>query len=297
MSATLSRGIISPFEKKKASVRILYAVMYLVTAILALAMFYPFVWVLSGALKEAKEIYDVTSGLIPDQARWGNFLTAWNAYELGRTMLNTLWVFAGFLVSKLLVIVLAAYALAHLALPARKFIFMIFLSTLLLPTVAYLVPSFLAIMNVPIFNVSLYDSWWALWIPAGADSFALLLLKNFFDGIPRDLMEAARIDGASEVRTLTRIILPLSKPIIAVLSIFAFLGVWNDFFWTRLVVTSPEKWTVSVSLWYRSAVVGATQPANIQLAAMFLAIIPPMIVFLLFQKHITQGVTFSGLKG
>jgi multiple sugar transport system permease protein len=295
--STQTRGIISVFEKRKPSIRVLYAAMYLVTAVLALIMFYPFFWVLAGALKEAKEIYAVPPSLFPDQPRWGNFLTAWNAYELGRTMLNTLWVFAGFLVSKLLVIVLAAYALAHLALPFRKAIFMIFLSTLLLPTVAYLVPSFLAIMSVPILGISLYDSWWALWIPAGADSFALLLLKNFFDGIPKDLMEAARIDGASEIRTLTRIILPLSKPIIAVLSIFAFLAVWNDFFWTRLVVTSPEKWTVSVSLWYRSAVVGATQPANVQLAAMFIAILPPMAVFLLFQKHITQGVTFSGLKG
>jgi multiple sugar transport system permease protein len=297
MNKERSRGIISDFERRQPGTRGLFIALYAMAALLSVAMLYPFFWVVTGALKEAKEIYAIPPSLFPVQPRWGNFLAAWQSYDLLRTIKNTLVLFGSFLVSKFIVISLAAYALSCLAIPFRKTLFLVFLSTLLLPTVAYLVPSFLVILRVPIIGISLYDNFAAIWAPAGADSFSLLLLKNFFDAIPRELMEASRIDGASEFLILRKVIVPLSKPIFAVLAIFAFLAIWNDFFWTRLVIISPAKWTVSVSLWYRSTVVGAIQPANVQLAATFIAVIPPMILFLLFQKYITQGVTFSGIKG
>jgi ABC-type glycerol-3-phosphate transport system permease component len=295
--ADTARGILSPQEYKKPGLRWAYAAMFAFAVVLAVVMFYPFFWVVTSALKNANEIHLVPPTVLPQDWRFDNFARAWELYEFPRVTLNTLVLFTGFLVFRLAVISTAAYSLSRLKLPFRRSFYLIFLATLMLPTVAYLVPSYLVIQKVPLFGVSLLDSFWSLWLPAGADSFSLLLLKGFFDEIPRELSEAARIDGASELRVLVRVILPLAKPIFAVLAIFAFLAVWNDFFWQRLVLISPQLWTMPVMLWFRSSVVGATPAVNIQLAAMALSIVPPMILFLLFQKNITTGVTMTGIKG
>jgi len=298
MSTAPIRGILSTFERRQPRYRLLIGACAVLAVALALVMFYPLVWVVASSLKDSRQIYDVPPSLVPTQPHWENFAEAWRFYHLGQTMLNTFVLFGGVLGSKLVVLTMAAYSLSKMHLPGRKALFLVFLATLLLPAVAYLVPSYLAILSVPIFGFNLLNTYWSLWVPAAADSFSLLLLKNFFDAIPKELMEASRIDGAGEGMILRRIILPLAKPILAVLGIFTFLAVWNDFFWTRLVLGNvPNLWPVSVSLWYYSTTVGAQPAANVQLAAMTVAIVPPLVLFLNFQKHITQGVTFSGIKG
>lgn len=294
---TNERGILSPNEYKSPGMRLAYGLFLTVAVSLTVIMFYPFFWVLTGALKNSNEIYQVPPTFLPTDWRFDNFAKAWGIYEFPRMIGNTMVLFAGFFVSKVLVITLAAYALSRMKLPFRRAFYLVFLATLMLPTVAYLVPSYLVIQQLPGLDFGLLDTPWAIWLPAGADSFTLLLVKGFFDDIPKELSEAGRIDGASEFRVLYRIILPLSKPILAVIGIFAFLTIWNDFFWQRLVLISPENWTISVMLWYRSAVVGATPAINVQLAAMFLSILPPMVLFLLTQKNITTGVSMTGIKG
>lgn len=290
------RGIMSPQEYRQPGLRVLYVIFIAMALLLTLIMFYPIFWVFTGSLKNASEIYAVPPTVLPTTWHWENFAAAWEQYDFPHMMLNTLLIYLGFFLSKMIVITTAAYALSRLKLPFRKFFYLLFLGTLMMPAIAYLVPSYLVIQHVPIFGINLLDSWWALWIPAGADSFALLMMKGFFDDIPRELSEASRIDGCSELGILTRIILPLSRPIIAVLGIFAFLGIWNDFFWQKMVLITPQNWTIAVMLWFRSTI-GSTPPINMQLAAMFMSLIPPMILFLFFQKNITQGITTSGLKG
>lgn len=292
-----NRGILSPNEYKSKKMRFLYTLFILVAVFLTLIMFYPFLWVFFGALKTSNEIYSLPPTFLPEDWLWGNFSEAWKFYEFARTMFNSLILYIGFYISKLFVIITAAYALSKIKLPARKFLYMLFLATLMLPTVAYLVPSYLVITKLPIINISLLDSYWAIWLPSGADSFALLMMKTFFDNIPMEISESGYIDGANHRTILKDLILPLAKPILAVLGIFAFLAIWNDFFWQRLVIISPSKWTISIMLWFRSTVTGATPSINVQLAAMFLSIIPPMIVFLIFQKEITEGAITSGIKG
>jgi multiple sugar transport system permease protein len=294
---TANRGILSPNEYKSVTMRVAYALFLTIAVALTLVMFYPFFWVLTGALKNSNEIYQVPPTLLPTDWRWDNFVKAWTGYQFPQMVWNTLVLFAGYLVSKVAVLTLAAYALSRMKVPFRRGFYLVFLATLMLPTVAYLVPSYLVIQKLPGVDFGLLDSYWAIWLPAGADSFTLLLLKGFFDDIPRELSEAGRIDGASEARILVRIILPLSRPILAVVGIFGFLTIWNDFFWQRLVLISPGLWTISVMLWYKSNVVGATPAINVQLAAMCLSIVPPMILFLLTQKNITTGVSMTGIKG
>jgi len=289
----MERGVISTFDRKRPSVRLSYAFCYLVAIAIAVSTLYPLLWVFLGSLKEAKEIFYVPPTFLPRTFLWENYLRAWQAYSIPRVFQNTLVIYFGFVVVRLISLSTAAYALSHLNVPGRRGVYLLFLATLMLPAFAYLIPSYLII-----FHLGLLDSFWAICLPAGADSYSLLLLKNYFDGIPGEIFESARIDGASEWVVLRKIVLPLSKPIIAVLGIFAFIHVWRDFVWQRIVLPSASKWTVSIALWYHSlGNQGAVLPQNVQLAAMLISTLPPMLVFLIFQRYIIEGVSFTGIKG
>jgi multiple sugar transport system permease protein len=292
-----TRGILSPNDYRNPAYRVVYSFFLVAAVALAGIMLYPIFWVFISAAKESSEITRMPPTVLPKAWQWGNFEAAWKSYQIPRMVVNTAAVYIGFVASRLLVITLAAYSLSRLRLPARRAFYMIFLATLMLPAAAYLVPQYLVIQELPIIKISLYDTWWALWLPAGASSMQLLLMKGFFDEIPRDLSEAGRIDGASEIRILRSVILPNAKPIVAVVCIFAFLEVWNNFFWQRLILPSQAKWTMAVMLWYRSFTIGGNPPMNVQLAGMFMSIIPPLALFMIFQKYITEGVTMTGLKG
>jgi multiple sugar transport system permease protein len=293
MNGKGGRTIISEFDRRRFSVKIGYSLCVLFAVGLAVTTFYPLFWVFFGSLKDAGEIFVVPPTVLPKTFLWENFIKAWAVYEIPKVFLNTFYVFAGVIGVKLLVLSSAAYAISQLKVPFKKTFYLIFLATLILPFFAYIIPTYLVIDKL-----RLLDTYWALWLPAGADSFSLLLLKGFFDDIPKELFEAARIDGASETRILRSIVLPISKPILAVLSIFAFMGVWKDFIWQQIILPSAGNWTISVSLYYHSLnKLGATLPYNIQLAAMLLSTLPPMLIFLFFQKYLIGGVTLSGIKG
>src|SRR5262249_17774372 len=159
---------------------VVYALLFGAALLLTLVMFYPFVWVFSSALKGPDEIYTIPQTVLPAHWLWDNFAKAWDFYEFPRVMLNTLVLFAGYFVSKLVVLSLAAYALSRLRLPFRWGFYLTFLATLMMPPVAYLVPSYMVMRDVPLFHVNLIDSYFSIWLPAAADSFSLLLLKGFF---------------------------------------------------------------------------------------------------------------------
>lgn len=292
-----TRGILSPNDYRAPVYHAVYILFLAVAVLLAAVMLAPILWVFLSAAKESAEFMRMPPTLVPSKWHWENFAAAWKSYQVPRMLLNTAAVYLGYVISRLLVITPAAYALARLRLPWRRGFYMIFLATLMLPAMAYLVPQYLVIQSLPLIKVSLYDTWWALWLPAGASSMQLLLMKGFFDEIPRELSEASRIDGASEIRILRSVILPSAKPIMAVICIFAFLEVWNNFFWQRLILPSQARWTMAVMLWYRSFRIGGNPPMNVQLAGMFISIIPPLAMFMVFQRYITEGVTMTGLKG
>lgn len=286
------RGILSPNEYRQSGYRAMYIVFFTVAVVLSIVMLFPILWVFLTAMKSPSDVYKVPVTLFPDAWYWENFATAWRNFEFPRMVFNTLAVYAGLIVLRLSVTFLAAYAISKLRVPFRRTIYLLFLSTLVLPVFAYIIPSFLVVNAF-----GLYDSWWAIWLPGAASSFPLLLAKGFLDEIPYELSESARIDGANDLTILWKIIMPIAKPVLAVISILAFLEVWNNFFWPRLVITDSAKWTMPIMLWYRTSIIGGNPPMNIQLAGMFFSILPPMILFLFFQKYITEGVSFTGLKG
>ena len=187
----------------------------------------------------------------------------------------------------------AAYALSKLRPAFGNVILGLMLATLMIPAMVLIIPQYVTVIDLPILHINLLDSPFAIWLPAVANAFNIFLLKRFFDSIPEDIMSAAVIDGASPLRTLWSIILPMSRPILGVVSIFAVTAVWKDFLWPKLVMPSPETRTVSVGIYAFS---GGT-PMNVVVAAAVIAAIPTIIFFLIFQKNIMSGLTAGSLKG
>jgi multiple sugar transport system permease protein len=213
--------------------------------------------------------------------------------NLATYFLNTVVVALGVWGFQLAVDVPAAYALSKLRPVLGNKILALMLATLMLPTSALLVPLYVTITDVPIFGVNLINSPTALWLPAAANAFNIYLLKRFFDQIPDELLEAARLDGAGPVRVLWRIVLPISRPILAVVSILSIVTAWKDFIWPLLVFPDPGKQTLSVALQRMEM----DMPLNLLLAGLVLASVPMVAVFLLFQRHILAGLTAGSLKG
>jgi multiple sugar transport system permease protein len=158
------------------------------------------------------------------------------------------------------------------------------------PAVVLLVPLYIEIVHPPLVHHSFIDSYWAIWLPAGASAFNVVIVKRFFDNLPREIFEAARIDGAGPVKLFTAIVLPLSRPILGVVSVFAVLASWKDFLWPLLVLTDPNKQPLSVRL----PTIQSQTELGVFLAAMFIACLVPIAGFLIFQRSFLRG---SGLGG
>ncbi|HWL89588.1 MAG TPA: carbohydrate ABC transporter permease, partial [Polyangiaceae bacterium] len=197
--------------------------------------------------------------------------------------------------TQLIISVAAAYALSKLRPRFGNVILGAMLATLLLPTAALLVPAYLTVSDVPLAHVNLLDTPWALWLPGAANAFNVYVLKNFFDEIPEELLDAARIDGAGRMRILVSIVLPLSRPVLAVVSIFAIIAMWKDFLWPLLVLQEPSTQTLSVALSRLSAT--GRVPLTLVMAGLVIASVPMIAAFLVFQRSILRGLAAGSLKG
>ena len=267
----------------------LYWVVLTITLVLFTAAFLlPLVWVLLGAFKPPAELAQQPPTILPQTWEPGAYVDAWNYMDLGRFFVNTFVVAIGAWAVQMAVIVPAAYALSKLRPVFGNAIMGLMLATLMLPSTAVLVPVYLTLVDLDLLNNPA-----GIWLPAAANALNVYLLKRFFDQIPEELLEAARIDGAGTWTTLVRIVLPISRPILAVVSIFAVVAAWKDFIWPLLVFPDPAKQTLSVAL-QRFA---PDTPINLLLAGLVLASLPMVALFLAFQRHILAGLTAGGVKG
>lgn len=289
------RTLLSPMEYRRPSYRLAYWLVFLLLLLLTVTTIFPFYWMLSGALKSTVEMFRMPPTLFPEAPQWDNYLRAWNRLRYSLYFTNTFFLALGTWFLQLFVSTTAAYALSKLKPAFGNIILFMFLSTLMVPPAAYLIPQYLTVVNVPILNISLIDTWWAVWLPQAVSAFNIFILKNFFDEIPNELVDAARIDGASPWQIFIQIILPLSKPVLAVVSIFSVIGSWKDFFWPFLVLNDANKQPIMVALFRLSN--RAEEPLNLIVAGLVIASIPPIIIFLIFQRQILRGITLTGLKG
>jgi multiple sugar transport system permease protein len=252
----------------------------------------------SSALKPSIEIFASPPTFWPLHPAWNNYVTAWNVLQYPLYFGNTVILAVGAVVLQLLVSATAAFALSKLRPAGKGIIQFVFFSTLMVPPVVYLIPQFVNISNLPLIHVSLINNWAGVWFPEAASALNILILKSFFDTIPTELTDAARLDGANAWQVFSRIILPLSRPALAVVTIFTVVASWKDFLWPLLVLFNPERQPLSVAIYHESGI-NSTYPLpfNYLMAGLVLASIPPIILFLLFQRQIIRGVNLTGLKG
>jgi multiple sugar transport system permease protein len=289
-----TRTLISQAQLRRGKGKFLYwTLLFIVVAGFTLVFIGPLYWMVTGALKSGQEIAQTPPTLFPKHPETQNYVDAWNNLNLGKLMFNTFYYAAGAVFFQLVFDTAAAYALSKLRPAFGNVVLGLMLATLMIPAMVLIVPQYVTAISLPFVHWSLIDSPWAIWLPLVANAFNIFLLKRFFDSIPEDLIAAAMVDGASPLRTLWSIILPMSRPILGVVAIFSVTAVWKDFLWPNLVMPSADTRTLSVGIYNFS---GGT-PMNVVIAASVIAAVPTVIIFLLFQRNIMSGLTTGSLKG
>lgn len=288
-------GLINFMDLKKLRIKILYWTIFAFLMLLALICLLPPLWIFVSSMKSTKELYQIPITLLPERFDFNKITRVWRQLDYLKFYINTLKVVGGAVLVTVIANGLAGFVLSRLKPVGSKLYFTIILWTMLLPSTLSLVPLYKNIIHFPLFGFNLVNTYWPLWLVCGANAFFVLIFKSFFDGIPMPLIEAARLDGCGNIRIFARIMLPLSKPIIAVAVIFTVNNVWSDFLLPYLVLNNKNAYTVMLAIY--SVKNNANLSLDIQLMAVVFAIIPPIIIFVIFQKLIMQGVTVSGIKG
>ncbi|MCU7495458.1 MAG: carbohydrate ABC transporter permease [Ignavibacteria bacterium] len=264
-------------------------IFHLVIYALALATLAPFIWMVLTSLKDMNEIYVYPPRWLPEKFRFENYKNAFEAAPFGRYYLNSIIVSLSVTLGQLITCSMAAFAFARLRFRGSNILFYIFLGTMMIPYNVTMIPSFMML-----YWLGWIDSFKALIVPGLASAFGTFLLRQFFMTIPKELEEAAYIDGASRFSVLMRIIIPLSKPALATLAIFTFMGAFNDFIWSLIVLNSEEMRTVQLGLAiFRDRYL--TQ-WDLLMAGSVTAVLPILLVFFFAQKYFIKGITLSGLK-
>jgi ABC-type glycerol-3-phosphate transport system permease component len=273
--------------------RIQHLLVYLILLVGAVPMVFPFLWMLSTALKTPPQLLEFPPILIPSPFDWSNFATALQTLPFGRFLRNTLIIEVFVIIGGLISNTLVAYGFARLRFPGRDLLFFLVISTIIIPWMVRLVPLYL------LFNqLGWVNSFLPLVVPAFFGTpFDIFLLRQFFRSIPDDLSDAARIDGANELQILTRLILPLSKPVLAAVVIFTFQNVWDDFVYPLVFLHDQQLKTVALGLYDFIAIDPFATPWHLLMAASVLVVLPVLLLFAAFQRYFIQGITLTGVKG
>jgi multiple sugar transport system permease protein len=292
------RSLISPLALQRPGGRVIY---WTVLALLLASMLFtigPLYWMFSSAVKSSIEIFQTPPSFWPLHPLWSNYVTAWNVLQYPLYFGNTLILALGAVILQILISATAAFALSKLHVAGKGIIQFALFSTLMVPPVVYLIPQFVNISDLPLIHISLINNWAGVWLPEAASALNILILKSFFDTIPGELIDAARLDGANAWQLFTRVMLPLSRPALAVITIFTVVASWKDFFWPLIVLSDANLQPLSVALFHEAALnTNYPMPFNYLMAGLVLASIPPILLFLLFQRQILRGVNLTGLKG
>ncbi len=272
-------------EMKKAN----HIAIYSLLVVLGITMLIPFIWMVSTSLMSEIEVYQFPPRLLPKTPRWENYSNALTLLPFGTFFLNTIIVTLISVGGQLLTCSMAAFAFARLRFRGRDALFALFLSTMMIPTIVTLIPAYLIINAFGWMN-----TYWALFTPILTSVWGIFLLRQFFQTLPRDYEDAARIDGANNWTIYWRVILPQAKPALATLSIFAFMNGWKDFLWPLIVTTRNDMRTLEIGIAMFSSLYGTNWPY--QMSAAVVVLIPILIVFLLTQRYFLEGISISGLK-
>ena len=289
----MNRGFLSNTELRTPAGRLTYIVVVGVLLVIAVVALFPFFFAFTSGLKGSTEIFSAGLQLLPESPLWSNYSEAWNRFTMARLLTNSFVIVGGGVLLQLVISSLAAYSLSQLKPVGARIIMIGFLITLMIPAIAYIVPLYLTIRDVPIVHINLLDSYWALWLPYSVSAFSIFILKTFFDRIPVDILDSARVDGASSFEIFRFIILPLARSILIVVCVVAFVNLWKDFLLPYLVLKDPLSQPITVRLIYLANDYGV----NLQMAASFIGLLPPLLLAVILQRYMNVGISIGGVKG
>ncbi len=298
-------AVFSPLIGRWLQVSALLQLMqYLVLSVVAVSMLVPFLWMFLTSLKPQADMFQIPPAIFTLRYTGENFVRAWTRGQFDRFLLNSMVVSGSVTVLNLFVTSLAGYAFARLQWRSRDVFFMLVLSVMMLPGLIALIPTFLIVRGIPLaggnnwlgqHGTGWLDSFEGLIFPLAGSGFYVFLLRQFFLTLPKELEDAARIDGSREFGVFWRIMLPLCKPVLAVVALFSFQNAWNDFLWPLVIIQSDRMRTVQLGL-----ALFRTQ-TNINWGALMagttIATLPSVILFLSFQQYFVRGLALTGIKG
>lgn len=262
---------------------------WLIVAGGALLMAFPLYWMMVTAVSTTADLRAGDYGIVPTQVAWDGFARVFEQLPFARWFLNSVIIAVAAVVLTVSINVVCGYAFAKLRFPGRRVLFVMIVSTLIIPVQVLMVPQFEIVAGLGWVN-----TYWGVIIPRSAEAFGIFFAYQFFKGIPDELIEAARLDGAGELTIVRRIVLPLSMPLVAVLVIFTFMWRWNEFAWPLIVLKDSASYTLPVGLRFLQGQYTTDYPAL--MAGSLLSVLPMLVIFVIFQRYFVEGVARSGLK-
>ena len=289
------RGILSSADWRQRRVRWITRSLHIATLVFLLVVgLGPILWMLKSSVTPTLDTLRQPMALWPNGFDLTQFATAWNKVHIDRYLLNTVAIAFGSWAVQIVVATTAGFALSVLRPRFSRLLTGLVIATLFVPPIVLLVPLYLTVVDVPFVHWRMIDSFWAVWLPAGASALNIILIKRFFDNLPREIFEAARVDGAGPFRLFWSIVLPMSRPILGVVSVFAVIATWKDYLWPLLVIRDPDLQPLSVRL----PILAPTTDLGVFIAALTISSLIPIAMFLLFQRLFLRGAGLSGaIKG
>ena len=269
-----------------------HAIVYLVLIFFAIITLAPLAWGISTSLKAGVDVYGYPPQWIPENPRWSNYTEAWELAPFAKFYWNSFYITTLIVIGQLFTSSMAGFAFARLRFPSRDKLFLLYLASLMIPAQVIMIPIFLMVKELGWVNSHL-----SLIVPSLATPFGTFLFRQFFLGIPEELVDAAKLDGCSPFAVYWRIFLPLAKPVLATLAIFTALNTWNSFLWPLILIRSPELYTVTQGIGLLRGMIQFKVAWELVMAGTVTAMIPIVIVFMLAQRYFIEGITLSGLKG
>lgn len=295
MKHNFDKGALTSVDMKQRKYKILYWSMFATLLFFGFWIcIFPVIWVVLSGFKAANEIYNTAGSLFPETIDLGKIADVWTSMKFYRYYLNTFILAGGDVVFTIVVCGFAGFVLSKVKPMGHKVIFAVLFTLTLMPSTGRIVPQYMTFKDFPYLHINMLNSYWPMWLMAATNIFNMILFKNFFDGIPTSLIEAAKIDGASDIKIFFKIVLPMSTPVFWVVGLFTFNTALGSFFWPYLLINDPNLTPLGVQI-YRLRT--STFSIDYQLLGLLFSMLPQIIIFAIFQKRIMGGLSAGAVKG
>lgn len=292
VNESVSTRLISDSDIKRPVYKIIYALIFAFLILMCMMTILPTLWIFASAFKNTEEFLAIPPTIIPRSFEPGKVIDVWKNVNFFRYLKNSVILILGDLVCTIVFNGMAGYVFSKLKPAGSSFIYRLVFLTMLLPTSMNMIPLYSEFVKFPILGINITGSFIPLWMMSAFSAFNIMLFKNFFDSVPTSIVEAARIDGQTEIGIFAKIIIPLSKPIIMVVAIFTMVAAWGSFMWPYLVLKKEAMQPVAVMLFNMQSQLSVDK----YMVVMMLSIIPPLVVFFCFSRQIMGGMNLGGVK-